>query len=115
MRNLAPKWAMAHVYTGDTLCRMGRPDEAWPHYARGFEIGPNEKGLVSLALQCLFDTKKLKEHEAELRAMSAENPGSWLAHLAIDTLDNGDKQGGVQREAKGRGYNEGPKDGDEGE
>lgn len=114
-RNLAPKWAMAHVYTGDTLCRMGRPDEAWPHYARGFEIGPNEKGLVSLALQCLFDTKKLKEHEAELRAMSAENPGSWLAHLAIDTLDNGDKQGGVQREAKGRGYNEGPKDGDEGE
>lgn len=106
-RNLAPDWAMAHIYTGDTLCRMGRVDESWPHYARGFELGPNDKGLISLALQCLWDTKKLKEHETELRAISNAHPGSWLAHLANDTLVNGDKQGGVKREDKPRSYNEG--------
>ncbi|NUP13148.1 MAG: hypothetical protein HOW73_44475, partial [Polyangiaceae bacterium] len=112
-RNLAPEWAMAHIYTGDTLCRMGRVDESWPHYARGFELGYNDKSLISLALQCLFDYKKLKEHEPQLRALAAKYPGSWLAHLAIDTLDNGDKQGGVQREHKARSYNEGPKKDDE--
>lgn len=105
-RNLAPKWAMAHVYTGDTLCRMGRPDEAWPHYARGFELGPNDKGLISLALQCMWDTKRLTIYEVPLRKLSDKHPGSWLAHLANDTLLNGDKQGGVQKEHKPRNYNQ---------
>jgi tetratricopeptide (TPR) repeat protein len=50
---LAPKWPMAHIYQGDTLCRMERPDEAWPHYRNGFELGPNEQNLIALALQCL--------------------------------------------------------------
>lgn len=111
-RTLAPDWAMAHIYTGDTLCRMGRPDEAWPHYARGFELGPNDKSLISLALQCLWDYKKLTEHEAKLRELSAANPGSWLAHLVNDTLLNGDKQGGVQREHKPRSYNQSAKEGE---
>lgn len=106
-RNLAPDWAMAHVYTGDTLCRMGRPDEAWPHYARGFQLGPNDKGLISLALQCLWDYKRMTVYETQLRALSDKHPGSWLAHLANDTLLNGDKQGGVQKEHKPRNYNQG--------
>ncbi len=105
-RHLAPDWAMAHIYTGDTLCRMGKPDEAWPHYARGFSLGPGDKGLISLALQCMWDTKTLQKHEPELRILSADHPGSWIAFLADDTLRNGDKQGGVQREAKGRSYNQ---------
>ncbi len=110
-RNLAPDWAMAHIYTGDTLCRMEpeRADEAWPHYARGFRLGPNDKGLISLALQCLWDRKKLKQHEAELRAIAADHPGSWFAHLADDTLRNGDTQGGVQRDARPRGYDQAAK------
>src|SRR5260370_24695868 len=33
---LAPKWPMANVYLGDTLCRMHRAEEAWPHYRDGF-------------------------------------------------------------------------------
>ena len=98
---------MAHVYTGDTLCRMGRTDEAWPHYRRGFTLGPNDKSLVSLGLQCLHDKKALLQHEAELRAMSAEHPGSWLAYLAPDTLDNHEKHGGVNPEYRPRGYNQG--------
>ena len=106
---LAPDWAMAHIYTGDTLCRMGRPDEAWPYYRDGFEKGPNDKSLISLALQCMFDTKTLKSHDAELRAVSVAHPGSWIAFLGPDTLDNGDRYGGVNPEYRPRSYNEGPK------
>ncbi len=95
---LAPDWAMAHVYTGDTLCRMGRPEESWAYYKTGFDKGPNDKGLIVLGLQCLWDTKHLKLHEEELRALSEAHPGSWIAYLADDTLRNGDKQGGVMRD-----------------
>ncbi len=105
---LAPDWAMAHIYAGDTLCRMGQAENAWPHYAVGFEKGPADKGLISLALQCMWDKKILKPHDAELRALSEKNPGSWLAYLAIDTLDNGDGYGGVNPEYRPRSYNEGP-------
>ncbi len=105
---LAPDWAMAHIYTGDTLCRMGRAPEAWPHYETGFEKGPADKGLISLALQCMYDQKILKAHDAELRKLAADHPGSWLAYLAVDTLDNGDSYGGVNPEYRPRSYNEGP-------
>ncbi len=109
-RKLAPEWAMAHIYTGDTLCRMGRPDEAWEHYARGFDLGPNDKSLISLALQCLWDTGKLKEHEAELRELEKKHEKSWLAWLVYDTLLNGDKNRGVSKEYRPRSYNEAAKE-----
>lgn len=107
---LAPKWAMAHVYTGDTLCRMKYPDRAWPHYKKGFEIGPNELSLIALALQCLYDEGKLGDYDTELRALAEAHPGSWIAYLAVDTLDNKDKNKGVDPKYRPRGYNEGPKD-----
>ncbi|MEZ4308680.1 MAG: tetratricopeptide repeat protein [Polyangiaceae bacterium] len=107
---LAPEWPMAHIYTGDTLCRLHRPEEAWPHYKEGFAIGPNEQSLISLALQCLWDEKHLKAHEQELRELADAHPGSWIAYLAIDTLDNGEKHNGVDPKYRPRGYNEGPKD-----
>ncbi len=107
---LAPDWAMAHVYTGDTLCRMHRPDEAWPHYAKGFDQGPNDIGLIALALQCLWDEKKLFDHEEELRALGDKYPGSWIEWLGNDTLNNGEKHGGVDPKYRPRSYNEGPKD-----
>jgi hypothetical protein len=108
---LAPQWPMAHVYTGDTLCRMHRAEEAWPHYAKGFDLGPNDRSLIALALQCLYDEKQLMEHEEELRALAAKHPGSWIAYLAIDTLDHGDEEShkGVDPQYRPRGYNEGPK------
>ncbi|MBK9261847.1 MAG: tetratricopeptide repeat protein [Polyangiaceae bacterium] len=107
---LAPKWPMAHIYTGDTLCRMHRADEAWPLYASGFALGPNEPGLIALALQCLYDEKKLFDHADELREIAAEHPGTWIAYLGIDTLDNGEKHGGVDPKYRPRSYNEGPKE-----
>ena len=58
---LAPQWPMANVYLGDTLCRMHRAQEAWPHYNRGFELAPNDPNLISLGLQCLWDEKMLVE------------------------------------------------------
>ena len=106
---LAPDWPMAHIYTGDTLCRMHRAKEAWPHYAEGFTKGPNEKSLISLALQCMYDEKVLMDFEEELRAIAAEHPGSWIAFLAVDTLDNHEKNKGVDPQYRPRGYNEGPK------
>ena len=107
---LAPEWAMAHVYTGDTLCRLHRPHDAWPHYAKGFELGPNERSLISLALQCLYDEKALTDYDKELRAMATELPGSWVAYLATDTLDNHEKHQGVDPQYRPRGYNQGPKE-----
>lgn len=107
---LAPKWAMAHVYTGDTLCRMHRADEAWPYYVDGFEIGPNETSLIALALQCLYDEKRLSTHEKELRDLADANPDTWLAWLAKDTLANGETNKGVDPKHRPRGYNEGPKE-----
>ncbi|MFO0611834.1 MAG: tetratricopeptide repeat protein [Polyangiaceae bacterium] len=118
---LAPDWAMAHIYTGDTICRMAgqlgteyekrriAAEESWPYYRDGFRKGPNDKGLISLALQCLWDERILKGHETELREIADENPGSWIAYLAIDTLNNGDKNNGVDPQYRPRSYNEGPK------
>ena len=108
--SLAPKWPMAHVYTGDTLCRMHRADEAWPYYADGFNLGPNEPGLIALALQCLWDEKKLMDHADDLRAIATEHPGTWIAYLGVDTLDNGEKHQGVDPKYRPRSYNEGPKE-----
>lgn len=108
--DLAPEWPMAHIYTGDTLCRMHRPEEAWPLYAKGFDLGPNEPGLIALALQCLYDEKKLMDHADDIRALAAEHPGSWIAYLGVDTVDNGEKHGGVDPKYRPRSYNEGPKE-----
>ncbi len=107
---LAPNWAMAHVYTGDTLCRMHQVAEAWPYYRTGFEKGPNDQSLISLALQCLYDENALMVHEDELRDLAAAHEGSWAAYLITDTLSNHEKNKGVDPKYRPRGYNEGPKD-----
>ena len=107
---LAPDWPMAHIYTGDTLCRLHRSAEAWPYYEKGFDKGPNELSLIALALQCLYDEKELTGHEDALRALAAAHEGSWIAYLAIDTLQNHEKNGGVDPKYRPRGYNEGPKE-----
>lgn len=108
--SLAPKWPMAHIYTGDTVCRLHRSAEAWPYYKAGFDLGPNELSLIALALQCLHDEKELLSHEEELRALAAAHEGSWIAYLAIDTLQNHEKNNGVDPKYRPRGYNEGPKE-----
>ncbi|MSP24386.1 MAG: tetratricopeptide repeat protein [Myxococcales bacterium] len=108
-RALAPKWPMAHIYTGDTLCRLRRAKEAWPHYAEGFALGPNDRALIALALQCLHDEGELLGHDQELRALAEEHPGSWIAYLAIDTLDHHAEHGGVDPKHRPRSYNEGAK------
>ncbi len=63
---LAPKWPMASVYEGDTLCRLHRAPEAIPYYLRGFDLGPNDMSLIALGLQCLWDEHQLEE-DAPLR------------------------------------------------
>jgi hypothetical protein len=107
---LAPSWPMAHIYLGDTLCRLHRPDEAWPHYRNGFLLAPGDPNLIALALQCLWDEGALEKHRAELEQAADANPGSWLAYLAHDTLNNGEKNKGVDPKYRPRGYNEGPKE-----
>ncbi len=109
-QKLAPEWPMAHVYQGDTLCRMKRYDEAFPHYMRGFKLGPNEPNLIALGLQCLWDGKQIKKHEDELLTLAAEAPDrSWLNFLIVDIINDGEKHNGVQPKYRPRGYNEGPK------
>jgi hypothetical protein len=106
---LAPTWPMAHVYLGDTLCRLHRPDEAWPHYARGFDLAPNDSNLIALGLQCLWDEKGVEKHGDALVALSDKHPGSWLAYLGRDIVYNGAEHGGVEKKYRPRSYNEGPK------
>ena len=107
---LAPEWAMAHVYTGDTLCRMHRAPEAWKYYEDGFNLGPNDLSLIALALQCMYDENELMAHEEQLRAIAAAHEGSWVAYLATDTLANHEKNKGVDPKYRPRGYNDGPKE-----
>lgn len=107
---LAPRWAMAHVYLGDTLCRMGKPIEGWPSYVRGFELAPNDMNLVALGLQCLWDKKSIESHSDELLAMATKHPGSWLAFLAGDIVHNGKEHDGVQKQYRPRSYDGGPKE-----
>ena len=107
---LAPEWPMAHIYTGDTLCRLKKPHEAWPHYAKGFNLGPNDRSLIALALQCLYDEGALQDYDEKLRAIGTKHTGSWIAYLAVDTLDNYETHKGVDPKYRPRGYNEGPKD-----
>jgi hypothetical protein len=109
---LAPQWPMANVYLGDTLCRLHRAKEAWPHYARGFELAPNDTNLLALGIQCLWDEHALDEGSDvrdELEELAEKHPGSWLDSLAIDTIYNGAEHGGVDPKYRPRGYNQGPK------
>jgi len=111
--DLAPTWPMANVYLGDTLCRLHRADEAWPHYKRGFDLSPNDQNLIALGIQCLWDEKRLQGDtviRAELEDLAQRHPGSWIAYLARDTLDNGEAHEGVDPQYRPRGYNQGPKE-----
>ncbi|HEY5376679.1 MAG TPA: tetratricopeptide repeat protein, partial [Polyangiaceae bacterium] len=106
---LAPNWPMAHVYYGDTLCRLKRAEEAWPHYIHGFELAPNDLNLIALGLQCAWEEKIIDRHKDELLALSEKYPGSWLAFLGSDLVYNGVANGGVQKKYRPRAYDEGPK------
>lgn len=107
---LAPKWPMAHIYLGDTFCRLHRAHEAWPHYVEGFKLADNDPNLIALALQCLWDEGALKAHEDDLLALAEEHPDTWLDFLAKDISNNGAEHGGVNPKYRPRGYNEGPKE-----
>jgi hypothetical protein len=109
---LAPKWPMANVYEGDTLCRLHRAPEALPHYMRGFSLGSNDMNLIALGLQCLWDEHRLEDDSPvrdELQELADQYPGSWLKYLVDDILENGEKDHGVNPKYRPRGYNEGPK------
>jgi hypothetical protein len=100
---------MASIYYGDTLCRMGRAPESWEHYKSGFQLGPNDQGLIALALQCMWDTKIWDEHKLELQSMGEINKGSWLAWLVNDMITNAEKNSGVDPKYRPRGYDGGPR------
>ncbi|HVW26628.1 MAG TPA: tetratricopeptide repeat protein [Polyangiaceae bacterium] len=105
---IAPSWPMAHIYYADTLCRLGRADEAWPYYRDGMTMAPNDRNLIALALQCLWDHHAVKPREKELLSMADAKPGTWLAFLNRDIVWNGEKNNGVERKYRPRGYDEGP-------
>jgi hypothetical protein len=110
---LAPQWPMASVYYGDTLCRLHRAEEAWPHYIRGFELAPNDVNLIALGVQCLWDEKMLVDGShvrGELEKLKDKHPGSWLEFIGRDVLEHGEEHNGVDPKYRPRGYNEGPKD-----
>ena len=110
---LAPQWPMASIYLGDTLCRLHRAPEAWPHYVRGFDLASNDVNLVALALQCLWDEKMLTPESPlrqELEGIKDLHAGSWVQYLANDILEKGEEHNGVDPKYRPRGYNEGPKD-----
>ena len=98
---LAPKWDMAFIYVGDTLCQLSRFDEAWDWYKKGFRIGPANTGLIALALQCLSDHDQLLSREADARALANEESmrGSWYAYLIDETYGRERKCRGVEADA----------------
>jgi len=105
---IAGSWPMAHVYYADTLCRLGRLAEAWPSYETGLVLGPNDRNLVALALQCLWDHGAVEPRREELISLADQHPGTWLAYLFRDIVTNGKQNAGVDRKYRPRGYDEGP-------
>jgi hypothetical protein len=57
----------------------------------------------------MWDEKIVLPHHQELSDLSDEHPGSWLAFLVNDILENGEKNGGVEKKYRPRSYDEGPK------
>jgi hypothetical protein len=109
---LAPDWPMASIYLGDTLCRLHRPEEAWPYYAHGFDLAPADSNLIALGVQCLWDEKVLGDGSplrGQLEDLGEKHHGSWLAYIANDLAINGEAFKGVDPKYRPRGYNEGPK------
>ena len=109
---LAPQWPMAHVYEGDTLCRLNRVDEAWPHYVSGWKLAPNDSNLIALSLQCMWDHGAIKARSDELLnlAYADEYRGTWLAYLVAEVVNHGEEHGGVPEKYRPRGYDQGPKE-----
>jgi tetratricopeptide (TPR) repeat protein len=106
---IAPSWPMAHVYHADALCRLGRSDQAWPHYVRGWKLAPNDKNLVALGLQCLWDKGQFERRRTELQRLGDAHPDTWLDYLIVDVLRHGKDQGGVRPKDRPRAYDQGPK------
>lgn len=104
---LAPEWAMAHAYQGDVLCRLGRLEEAWQHYTRGFVLDPRAQNQIALAFQCLWDRGAVEVHRDELLALGERYRGTWLGYLASDLVHNGEQHGGVDPRYRARGYDPG--------
>lgn len=105
---IAPAWPMARIYYADTLCRLNRTEESWPFYRQGLAMAPNDRNLIALALQCLWEHGAILPRSQELVGMADHQPGSWLAWLARDVVANGTKNGGVDKKYRPRGYDEGP-------
>jgi hypothetical protein len=106
---IAPNWPMAQVYHADALCRLRHSDQAWPYYVRGWTLAPDNKSLVALGLQCLWETGQFEQHRAKLRRLADAHPDTWLAYLIVDVLRHGKDQGGVAPKDRPRAYNQGPK------
>jgi hypothetical protein len=106
---IAPHWPMAHIYHADTLCRLGDVDGAWPYYVGGLSRAPNDRSLVALSLQCLWDKGSIEKRRLALTQLADEHPGSWLSYLVQDVLHHGKEHGGVRAEHRPRSYDEGPR------
>jgi hypothetical protein len=105
---IAPAWPMARIYYADTLCRLNRTDESWTFYRQGLILAPNDRNLIALSFQCLWDHGGISSREKEILELADKQPGSWLAWLARDVVTNGSKNGGVDKKYRPRGYDEGP-------
>jgi hypothetical protein len=103
---LAPDWPMAHVYLADAECRRDRAEAAWPSYRRGFDLGANNRALVALGLQCLWDKHAFATHRDELVELATKHPASWLAYLVHEVDVRGTETRGVPERFRPRGYNQ---------
>ncbi len=105
---LAPQWPMAHVYLGDTLCRMGELDAAKSPYLRGLSAAPNSKALTSLAVQCIWDHGVYEDYRSSLHEIADGLPESWLYFFLIELDRNGKEHGGLDVSYRSLGYDRAP-------
>jgi hypothetical protein len=96
---LAPDWPMANVDLGYALCSLHRPAEAWRYLVHGFALADQDRDLVAMGLQCMWDEGALAPDapaRAELASIAEHHPNTWLWFLATDILARGPLYGGVQ-------------------
>ena len=95
---LAPRWVLARYYLPDSLCRAGKFEEAFPLYQSALNAAPQDKNLVVMALQCLWDSGMTKRYKKELEEIAEENANTWAGKITKQVLETGKEFNGVHPE-----------------
>ena len=84
--HLAPDDPQSHKYLADALARLGRMDEARPHFERAKALAPNDPELRRMLAEAAGGEGRSDVALAELKAAVRAAPGDLKARAALGRL-----------------------------